>query len=126
MANEITQADWEFLWRYYFLFLKVVYTEHADLDKIEASFPANAGEGGMVGDHETLPFAWPVSITAAEKGVGSPMISTASDPTADAKQQFCSAFWYPRPRMAARPGILMIHPLPLMTPVGWRHWRRRG
>ena len=66
VANEITQADWEFLWRYYFA-LKVVYTEHADLDKIEASFPANAGEGGMVGYYETLPFARPVSITAAEK-----------------------------------------------------------
>ena len=37
------------------------------LGQIEASFPANAGEGGMVGYYETLPFARPVSITAAEK-----------------------------------------------------------
>jgi hypothetical protein len=66
VASEITHADWAFLWRYYFA-LKVVYTEHADLDKIEASFPPNAGEGGMVGYYETLPFARPVSFTAAEK-----------------------------------------------------------
>ena len=61
-----------------YLALKVVYTEHADLDKIEASFPqANTGEGGMVGFCET-----PAPCAARRRKLlrersGSSMIGTA-------------------------------------------------
>ncbi len=64
VMDEITQDQWGCLWTFFFD-LKVYYTEHANLDELDTDFPPNASEGSMVGYYEILPFARPISFSAA-------------------------------------------------------------
>jgi hypothetical protein len=63
VMDEMTSEQWEYLWSYFYA-LKAVYTERANLDKLDADFPPNASEGGMVGYYEILPFARPINFAA--------------------------------------------------------------
>lgn len=61
--DEITPEQWHYLWSFFYA-LKILYTKQANLDDLDPSFPPNAGEGGMVGYFEILPFARPINFTA--------------------------------------------------------------
>jgi hypothetical protein len=65
VMDEMTLEQWHYLWHYYYS-LKTLYTERADLDALDADFPPNASEGGMVGYYEILPFARPINFTAED------------------------------------------------------------
>ena len=59
VMEELTEDHWGHLGNYFFA-LKILYTEHANLDELETYFPPNAREGAMVGYYEILPFARPI------------------------------------------------------------------
>jgi len=61
VVGEMLEQDWNSLRRLY-VSLKHYYTEHADLDAIEAEFPEEAAEGLTVGYYEILPYALPVEF----------------------------------------------------------------
>jgi hypothetical protein len=63
VMDEMTSEQWHYLWNYFYT-LKILYTESANLDELDTDFPPNAGEGGMVGYYEILPFARPINFTA--------------------------------------------------------------
>jgi SEC-C motif len=60
VANEISQADWKQLWGWH-LGAKRFLTQYADLDQIDAHFPADADS--MVGYYEILPYATPIELS---------------------------------------------------------------
>lgn len=61
--DEMTTTQWNYL-QSYFRAVKILYTESANLDELDADFPTDASEGGMVAYYEILPFARPVHFTA--------------------------------------------------------------
>jgi hypothetical protein len=64
VAEEISEADWNNL-RYSYFQAKQYWTEHTDLEQIDAHFPPEvmAGNESMVGYYEILPYAKPVEFT---------------------------------------------------------------
>lgn len=63
VSSEMTESDWDRLRRLYFA-AKQHFTETTDLDQIDAQFPRDRiNQGMMVGYYEILPYAAPVEVS---------------------------------------------------------------